>query len=180
MPQPEPKRSRVRDLLTKPIRLPQWFAAPSAPGEARIFRFNDERDLVVSEVSARVVGQCLGEQLEILLNDCAHKEIERLEKQRDDEAREWLGFWQTVVRKLARMNEAERRETLRQIVESMARDVAGNFDPRVYRFAQRVIPGLIAGVMNPKQLTRDAMTGKVGAERLVTLTGHLDELAELA
>ncbi|HVI00069.1 MAG TPA: 1-acyl-sn-glycerol-3-phosphate acyltransferase [Enhygromyxa sp.] len=180
MPQPEPKRSRVRDLLTKPIRLPQWFAAPPVPGEPRIFRFNDERDLVVSEVSARVVGQCLGEQLEVLLNDCAHKEIERLEKQRDDEAREWLGFWQTVVRKLARMNEAERRETLRQIVESIARDVAGNFDPRVYRFAQRVIPGLIAGVMNPKQLTRDAMTGKVGAERLVTLTGHLDELHALA
>lgn len=180
MPQPEPKRSRVRDLLTKPIRLPQWFAAPRSPDEPRIFQFNDERDLVVSEVAARVVGQCLGDQLEVLLNESAHKEIERLEKQRDDEAREWLGFWQTVVRKLARMNEAERRETLRQIVESMARDVAGNFDPRVYRFAQRVIPGLIAGVMNPKQLTRDAIGGKVGAERLVTLTGHLDELAALA
>jgi glycerol-3-phosphate O-acyltransferase len=181
MPQPEPKRSRVRDLLTKPIRLPQWFKAPPVPGEPRIFRFNDERDLVVSEVVARVVGASLGEQLEILLNDCAHKEIERLEKQRDEEAREWLGFWQAVVRKLARMNEADRRETLRQIVESMARDVAGNFDPRVYRFAQRVIPGLIAGVMNPKQLTSDALrSGRIGAERLVTLTGHLDAIGELA
>jgi glycerol-3-phosphate O-acyltransferase len=181
MPQPEPKRSAVRDLLTKPIRLPQWFAGRPVAGEARIFRFNDERDLVVSEVVARVVGQCLGDKLEILLNDCAHKEIERLEKQRDDEAREWLGFWQTVVRKLARMSESERRETLGQIVESMARDVAGNFDPRVYRFAQRVIPGLVAGVMNPKQLTVDAVSGnKVGAERLVTLTGDIDALTELA
>ncbi|MFO7564678.1 MAG: 1-acyl-sn-glycerol-3-phosphate acyltransferase [Enhygromyxa sp.] len=180
MPQPEPRRSRVRDLLTKPIRLPQWFAAAPKPDEPRIFRFNDEREAVVGEVAARVVGQCLGDRLELLLNESAHKEIERLEKQRDDEAREWLGFWQTVVRKLSRMNESERRETLRQIVESMARDVAGNFDPRVYRFAQRVIPGLIAGVMNPKQLTRDAITGKVGAERLVTLTGHLDQLAALA
>ncbi|HLT35621.1 MAG TPA: 1-acyl-sn-glycerol-3-phosphate acyltransferase [Enhygromyxa sp.] len=180
MPQPEPKRSRIRDLLTKPIRLPQWFTAPPSPDEPRIFRFNDERDAVVHEVAARVVGACLGDQLEILLNESAHKEIERLEKQRDDEAREWLGFWQTVVRKLARMSEAERRETLRQIVESMARDVAGNFDPRVYRFAQRVIPGLIAGVMNPKQLTLDAVGGKVGAERLVSLTGHLPELAALA
>ncbi len=181
MPQPEPKRSRVRDLLTKPIRLPQWFAARPQPGEPRIFSFNDERDLVVSEVSARVVGQYLGDQLDILLNDCAHKEIARLERQRDDEAREWLGFWQTVVRKLSRMSESERRETLRQVVGSIARDVAGNFDPRVYRFSQRIVPGLVAGVMNPKQLTVDAVSGnKVGAERLVTLTGELDELAALA
>jgi glycerol-3-phosphate O-acyltransferase len=181
MPQPEPKRSRVRDLLTKPIRLPQWFGRPPAAGGPRIFSFNDERDAVVAEVAARVTDACLGAQLEFVLNDSAHKEIERLEKQRDDEAREWLGFWQTVVRTLSRMSEAERRETLRQVVESMARDVAGNFDPRVYRFAQRVIPGLIAGVMNPKHLAREAMTaGKVGAERLVTLTGHLAELDALA
>ena len=42
------------------------------------------------------------------------------------------GFGSTVVRKLSRMSETERRDTLRQIVEPMARDVAGNFDPRVY------------------------------------------------
>src|SRR5690606_36429483 len=36
------------------------------------------------------------------------------------------------------------------------------------------------GVMNPKQLTLDAVGGKVGAERLVSLTGHLPELAALA
>lgn len=181
MPQPAPKRSRVRDLLTKPIRLPQWFSKGPAAGEAKIFGFNDERDAVVSEVSARVVGQCLAEDLEVLLNEAAHREIERLEKQHDEEVREWLGFWRTVARKLAKMDETERRETLRQVVEAMARDIAGNFDPRVYRFSQRVIPGLIAGVMNPKQLAVDAVnSGKVGTERLVHLSGHLDELRALS
>jgi glycerol-3-phosphate O-acyltransferase len=181
MPHPAPKSSRIRDLLTKPIRLPQWFGGRPSLGDPRIFSFNDERDAVVNEVAARVVAQCLGDRLELLINDSAHREIERLEKQRDDEAREWLGFWRTVVRKLARMTETERHETLRQIVEPMARDVAGNFDPRVYRFAQRVIPGLIAGVMNPKQLAVDAVSArKLGAERLVSLTGHIDEMHALA
>ncbi|PRP91294.1 glycerol-3-phosphate acyltransferase [Enhygromyxa salina] len=183
MPQPAPKSSRIRDLLTKPIRLPQWLAKRPSVDDPRIFGFNEERDAVVSEVSTRVVGQCLSGrgELELLLNDSAHREIKRLEKQRDEEAREWLGFWQTVVRKLARMTETEQRESLRQIVDSMATDVAGNFDPRVYSFAQRVIPGMIAGVMNPKQLAVDAINaGKVGAERLVTLTGHLDELHSLS
>lgn len=181
MSQPAPKRSRIRDLLTKPIRLPQWFSRPTRPDDPRIFSFNDERDAVVAEVSARAVGQFLGDRLEILLNESAHKEIARLEKQRDDEAREWLGFWQTVARKLSRMSDAERRETLRQVVDSIARDIAGNFDPRVYHFSQRVIPGLIAGVMNPKQLAVDAVqAGHVGAERLVSLAGDLDSLRSLA
>ncbi|WP_181234607.1 1-acyl-sn-glycerol-3-phosphate acyltransferase [Enhygromyxa salina] len=181
MSQPAPKSSRIRDLLTKPIRLPQWFAGRPSAGDPRVFSFNDERESVVNEVAARVVAQCLGARLELLINDSAHREIERLEKQRDDEAREWLGFWRTVVRKLARMSETERHETLRQIVEPMARDVAGNFDPRVYRFAQQVIPGLIAGVMNPKQLMVDAASvRKLGAERLVSLTGHLDEMHALS
>jgi len=181
MPQPAPKRSRIRDLLTKPIRLPQWFADRPSTHQPRIFGFNDERDLVVQEVAARVVGQCLGDDLELLLNDSARREIERLERQRDDEAREWLGFWQTVARKLSRMSEAERREALRQVVEHTAKDIAGNFDPRVYNFALRMVPGLISGVMNPKQLALDAInTGHVGAERLVTITGHLDELRSLA
>ena len=181
MSQPAPKSSRIRDLLTKPIRLPQWFAERRSLGDPRIFSFNDERDAVVNEVAARVVAHCLNDRLELLINDSAHREIERLEKQRDEEAREWLGFWRTVVRKLARMSETEKHETLRQIVEPMARDVAGNFDPRVYGFALRVIPGLIAGVMNPKQLAVDAVSArKLGAERLVTLTGHLDEIHALA
>jgi glycerol-3-phosphate O-acyltransferase len=181
MSQPAPKRSRIRDLLTKPIRLPQWFSRRTRDDDPRIFSFNDERDAVVAEVAARSVASCLGDRLELLLNESAHREIARLEKQRDDEAREWLGFWQTVARKLARMSDAERRETLRQVVESTSRDIAGNFDPRVYNFSQRVIPGLIAGVMNPKQLAVDAVqAGHVGAERLVTLTGEIDLLRSLA
>ena len=181
MAQPAPKRSRVRDLLTKPIRLPQWFAERPSSNQPRIYGFNDERDLVVRQVADRVAEQCMAGDLELLLNDSARREIERLEKQRDDEAREWLGFWQTVARKLARMSEAERSRALREVVDATAADIAGNFDPRVYRFGLRTVPALITGVMNPKQLALDAInTNSVGADRLVTVTGHLDEMRALS
>ena len=180
-PAPQPRTSRVRDLLTKPIRLPQWFARRPAPDGARIFRFNDERDAIVAEVAARVVDECCGPDLTILLNDAAHREIARLERQRDEEVREWLGFWRTVVRKLSRMNDAEQRETLHRIVEHTAQDIAGNFDPRVYRFAQRVIPGLVAGVLNPTELVRGTISeGRLGPERLVAITGHIERLTTLS
>ena len=181
MAQPAPKRSLIRDVLTKPLRLPQWFAAEPSSADPRIYGFNAERDAVVSEVAARVVGTCLEGDLPLLLNDSARREIQRLERQRDDEAREWLGFWHKVARGLAKMSQHERQEALREVVDSLARDVAGNFDPRVYRFALSVVPGLIAGVMNPKQLAMDAISaGHVGAERLVTLSGQLDELRALS
>ncbi len=179
-PAPKPKTSRLRDLLTKPIRLPQWFAARPSPDDPRIFGFNDERDLVISEVATRVVGQCLESKLELLLNETAHREIERLRKQRDDEAREWLGFWRQVVRKLSRMSEAEQRETLRRVVEYMARDVAGNFDPRVYHFTQRILPGVIAGAISPGVLARSALgSGKLGVESLISVTGEIEQLHTL-
>ncbi|EDM74431.1 glycerol-3-phosphate acyltransferase [Plesiocystis pacifica SIR-1] len=184
-PAPKPKTSRVRDLLTKPIRLPQWFASKPAAHAPRIFGFNDERDMVIGEVSARVVAQNLSRgraSLEVLLNETAHHEIARLEKQRDDEVREWLGFWQKVVRKLARMSEAEQRQTLREVVEYMAQDIAGNFDPRVYNFALKTLPGLIAGVMSPRELARGAVmnSGRFALDKLIEISGHVDHFRNLA
>ena len=38
------------------------------------------------------------------------------------------------------MDDTEQRRVLHTIVTNMARDVAGNFDPRVYRFARRAVP----------------------------------------
>ena len=43
---------------------------------------------------------------------------------------------------------------LREIVARYARDVAGNFDPRVYKFASRTIAPLIGMLMSPMQTVR--------------------------
>jgi glycerol-3-phosphate O-acyltransferase len=179
---PAPRSSRIRDLMTKPIRLPHWLAGKPRPNDPSIFAFNDDRDQVVFEVTRRILDECVADRmsLDVRLNETAHHEIERLEKQRDDEAREWLSFWRQVVRKLGKMSEAEQRETLRVVVEGMARDVAGNFDPRVYRFSQRILPGVIAGIMNPRVLAREALSaGRVGVGGLIRIDGYVRELHEL-
>jgi len=44
-----------------------------------------------------------------------------------------------------------------------------------------MIPGLIAGVMNPRELARETLSaGQIGVHRLVSITGHLEQLHALS
>jgi len=140
----------------RPLRLPHLRPYVPRPSDPSIFWFNSERDDIVSDVVNRIceTHEADRNKLEMALNDAAFHEIRRLERQRDDEARDRLGYWRSMIRRIGRMDEAEQRRVLHTIVTTMARDVAGNFDPRVYRFARQAVPRLIAGVMEPSRLTR--------------------------
>ena len=177
-------RLKLRQRLSRPARLPQWFRAPSSVDTPRIYDFNDERDSVVAEVVARLVEQHAGagqSELEIVLSETAHAEIHRLERQKDEESRESLGFWRGLVRKLSKLDPDERRDALEQISSRMARDVAGNFDPRVYWVAQRLVPRVIAGVMNPPALAREFLApGRGELDSMVTVEGCVPDLHRLS
>ena len=153
-----------RTLLTRPIRLPRLSPYVPSPDDPTIFWFNSERDDIVREVTRRVVERFVDERrpLEYVLNEVAHAETMRLETQRDDEARQSLGFWRGMMRRVGKMTDSERKEALAAICERMARDVAGNFDPRVYQFATRMVPRLLTGVMKPAALPEELMTGSGG------------------
>jgi glycerol-3-phosphate O-acyltransferase len=133
-----PSRALKR-FLTKPLRLPRLRPFVPRADDPPIFGFNGERDDIVREVVRRMEERCAEEKLALdyVLNEVAYEEIRRLEAQRDDEARESLGFWKGSVRKIGKMSEHERRELFRTISERMARDIAGNFDPRVYSRSRR-------------------------------------------
>jgi glycerol-3-phosphate O-acyltransferase len=182
------KRSPVRSvkhLLTRPIRLPRLRPYVPAPEDPTIFWFNSERDDIVREVVRRVVERFVHEQrpLEYVLNEVAHEEVKRLETQRDDEARESLGFWRGITRRVGKMGDAERRDALRAICERMARDVAGNFDPRVYQLATRAVPRMLTGVMKPSALPEELMTlgsGTHGVDEMLKTEGDIERLKRLA
>ncbi len=170
-------------LLTQPIRLPRFKAYVPAPTDPAIFWFNSEREDIVREVTTRLVDRFASDpkRLEYVLNEAAYHEVRRLEAQRDDEARRSLGFWRSLVRRLGRMEEEDKRERLREVVERMSWDVAGNFDPRVYDFAQHVVPRVLTGVMSPASLPRDLIdptTSRV--DELLTTEGEIPLLRRLA
>ncbi|WP_169791582.1 1-acyl-sn-glycerol-3-phosphate acyltransferase [Sandaracinus amylolyticus] len=175
----------VKHLLTRPIRLPRLTPYVPAPDDPTIFWFNSERDDIIREVTRRCVERHVHEQrpLEYVLNEVAHEEVKRLESQRDDEARDSLGFWRGTMRRVGRMSESEKKETLRLICERMAWDIAGNFDPRIYQFATRAVPPLLTGVMKPSALPEDLMTMASGThvvDEMLRTEGDIDRLKRLA
>ncbi|UCH29612.1 MAG: 1-acyl-sn-glycerol-3-phosphate acyltransferase [Myxococcales bacterium] len=171
-----------RFLSERPLRLPHIKPYVPRPSDPAIFWFNSERDDIVSDVVSRICTEHESDpsRLELALNDAAFHEIRRLEKQRDEEARDRLGYWRSMIRRIGKMDDTEQRRVLHTIVTNMARDVAGNFDPRVYRFARRAVPRLIGGVMEPRRLTQDLMaTSPEALGRVLKAQGDLEHLRHL-
>ncbi len=171
-----------RFLSERPLRLPHIKPYVPRPSDPSIFWFNSERDDVVSDVVKRICTAHESDRgrLEMALNDAAFHEIRRLERQRDEEARERLGYWRSMIRRIGKMEDSEQRRVLHTIVTDMTRDVAGNFDPRVYRFARRAVPRLVGGVMEPRRLTKDLMASSPEAlGRVLRVQGDLDHLRYL-
>ncbi|MGB5284862.1 MAG: 1-acyl-sn-glycerol-3-phosphate acyltransferase [Polyangiales bacterium] len=171
-----------RFLSERPLRLPHFRPYVPRPSDPSIFWFNSERDDVISDVVNRicVTQEADRARLEMALNDAAFHEIRRLEKQRDDEARDRLGYWRSMIRLIGKMDDSEQRRVLHTIVTNMARDIAGNFDPRVYRFVRKAAPRLIGGVMEPRRLTEGLIEGTPASlDRVLRVQGDLDQLREL-
>ena len=115
--------------------------------DAPIFGFNDARADIVRTVIDRVVLSTKDPLL--ALNDAAYHETKRLEgSRRPDDVRE-LGEWQKLARSLARTSDAERRQRLRDLSERYGWDVAGNFDPRVYKVSTRLLPPIVTALLAP-------------------------------
>jgi len=171
-----------RFFSERPLRLPRLRPYVPRPSDPSIFWFNSEREDIVSDVVSRICGELEEDRagLELALNDAAFHEIRRLEKQRDDEARDRLGYWRSMIRRVGKMDDTEQRRVLHAIVTTMARDVAGNFDPRVYRLARQAIPRLIGGVMEPRRISQDLMAPAPKAlDRVLKVQGDIEHLRNL-
>lgn len=171
-----------RFFSERPLRLPHLKPYVPRPSDPSIFWFNSEREDIVSDVVNRICAAHEDDRtrLEMALNDAAFHEIRRLERQHDEEARDRLGYWRSMIRRIGKMDDVEQKRVLHTIVTDMARDVAGNFDPRVYRFARKAIPRLIAGVMEPRRLTHDLFSpASEVLGRVLKVQGDIDHLRRL-
>src|SRR5580658_1449977 len=109
-----------------------------------MFDFNGARSAIVDEVVARVCGAVRDPLL--VLNDAAYHETRRLGASGGGE----LAEWRALAGGLGRMSEAEQRRKLEELARTYAWDVAGNFDPRVYKFASKAVAPLIGVLLSPK------------------------------
>ncbi len=117
---------------------------------APIFGFNDARDDIVSTVVERVVSGTKDSLL--ALNDAAYHETKRLEGSRKPGEIAKLAEWQKLAHSISKMSEGERRQRLRELTLHYGWDVAGNFNPRVFRVSTRLLPPLVTGLLAPSSL----------------------------
>lgn len=170
----------MRLLPTKPLRLPRLRTYVPEPSDPKIFWFNSERDDIVQEVVRRIMERYqTDEDVELILNDAAYNEVRRHEARTDEGAKGRLEYWRGIIRRLSRMSSEGKHETLREVATKMAVDVAGNFDPRVYKFACKAVPGLLTAVMNPSNMMRNMLDSGVKLDELVSAQGPLDKLRHL-
>jgi glycerol-3-phosphate O-acyltransferase len=155
--------------------------SPDARRSPPIFGFNAQRDALVDEVSRRV---CSGiRDPRIVLSEAAFLEVRRQKVAGPDDVVP-IGEWRNIARSLGRMSDEECAARLLDVVRRHARDVAGNFNPRVYKFASRAAAPIIGALLSPMQTLRHAgsafdlraLDGRVVIEGPI---GAITKLAEL-
>jgi glycerol-3-phosphate O-acyltransferase len=151
---------------------------PVQEAENRLERFNGDREHLLAEVERRVVAKKLAQaraggdaSLEYVLNDVAYCEIRRLEAAGKDSA---IDRWRELSRRLVAMTEPDKEEELRSLVRHYGKDVVGNFDPRVYRFATGVAPPLLGFVFSPIGSLREGMAAMRNLDARIHADGELE------
>ena len=149
----------------------------------RLATFNDARASIVDQVVGRVVdahielaAQGQDDSLEYVLNEVAFSEIRRLEKSSGRENKKRLGRWHELAHKLGHMSEADKREELTSIVRYHAQDIAGNFNPKVYRFANDILPPALSFLLNPISGLREGVQALGAMAESIRIDGPLDTI----
>ncbi len=144
--------------------------------DAPIFQFNKARPAITAEVVRRVMDRAKDPMG--LLGDAIYNEIKRLT---GGGSREELARWRSLARRLPTLSEGERREEVRQLATEHVWDVAGNFNPRVFSLATRLMPPVLGAVISPLATLTSArrmIDAQALADR-VSIEGHTEHVARL-
>jgi len=160
---------------------------PVREAKNRLAGFNADRDRILAEVERRVVNRTLArtegkpaDGLEYVLNDVCYHEIRRLEGSSSKSARTQLDRWRQLSGHLLDMSEDEKRSELRDLVRHYGKDIVGNFDNRVYRFANDILPGALGFLMSPIGSLRDPFRAVGELDARIHVEGELDVVRECA
>jgi glycerol-3-phosphate O-acyltransferase len=146
----------------------------------RIFAFNQERDAILQEVVQRrlVAHGRNPDRLRLDLNDAAFREITRIEDAGQTGGKAY-GHWRDLYRRIGRLDATGLEAELARLVRHYARDVVGNFDPRVYGFATRVVPPALSFLWRP-QFNWSRLLNLSTARERIRVQGPINRIRDLA
>ncbi|MBK9029729.1 MAG: 1-acyl-sn-glycerol-3-phosphate acyltransferase [Myxococcales bacterium] len=156
---------------------------PVLEARSRLDGFNADRGRVLREVERRVVERVTARagrggdgSLEYVVNDVCVSEIRRLEGSGKDASR-----WRDLAGRLGNMPTAGLAAELRTLVAHYGQDIVGNFDPRVYRFATRVLTPGLGFLFSPLQSLRGGVGGLLAElDSRIQVEGPLELLRAMA
>ena len=155
---------------------------PVREARNRLESFNADRERVLATVERRVMAR-LGKRaerggddsFEYLLNDVVVAELKRLG------GGEKAAKWRALAGRLHAMSDAERKGELERIVRHFGKDIVGNFDPRVYRFATKVLTPGLGFLFSPLSSIKGGVGGLLGElDSRIQVEGPLDVLRGIA
>lgn len=152
---------------------------PVLEARSRLDGFNADRDRVLREVERRVVERVTRKaaaggdaSLEYVLNDVCVSEIKRLDGSGGD-----AGRWRDLAHRLGAMSPAQLAGELRALVAHYGKDIVGNFDPRVYRFATKVLTPGLGFLFSPTRSVRGGVGGLLAElDSRIQVEGPLEHL----
>ncbi len=155
---------------------------PVREARNRLESFNADRDRVLATVERRVVARLVKEaerggdhSLEYVLNDVCVNELKRLGNG------EKAARWRALAGKLGALSEDDKRAELTSLVRFFGEDIVGNFDPRVYRFATRVLTPGLGLLFSPLSSVRGGVGGLLRElDSRIQVEGPLDVLRGIA
>lgn len=159
---------------------------PVVEAENRLERFNADRDRIVDEVERRIMTEIVraaegggDAALEYVLNDVAYSELKRLAGRKDRSGQKQAQRWRDLAGQLGRMNDAQKRDRLAELVHYYASDIVGNFNPKVYRFANDLLPPALGLLFTPAASWRAGIKALSELSGRIQVEGHVDQARAL-
>ncbi len=157
----------------------------------RLFDFNQERSEIIKDSAQRVLQARIAQSarpgqpgLVYVLNEAAFHAIERLvmygAAYGQGEVGS-LGYWQRMARRVGQAGEGEKQRLLKDLIFAYLTDLAGHFEPRVYTFANQVLPVGLSLLFNAQAGQRAQLERRFRRLReRVRIEGDLETLRKLA
>ncbi len=144
---------------------------------APIFSFNEARKDIVREVVQRVAER-IDDPLSVL-SDAIYNEVRRHTASKS--GGDALARWRSLARCVPTMSRDELSGEVTKLAEEHAWDVAGNFDPRVYSLATKLMPPVLGALIAPLTTVtsiRRLVDAAALADR-ITVEGHIARVRKL-
>jgi glycerol-3-phosphate O-acyltransferase len=143
---------------------------------APIFGFNQHKSEIVREVADRVAKAASDPIL--VLNEAAYFEVKRLASKGGPDFAEW----RSLAGSLGRMTASEAQVKVHELCERYAWDVAGNFNPTVYKFASRAMAPILQSILSPRAALKNIpQLASLGAlDGRIVVQGPTELIASLA